>query len=109
MVSCRHDALWDISEDPSAIVSNGAEFSVFYFARMPELPKRADGNSLAGIRRGTTIKLTREQPMVIGGSYPISPPYTSTRHSKPMHTPNTGTFPAKYRIASRDMPESVLG
>lgn len=47
--------------------------------------------------------------MVLERPYPISPPYTSTRHSKPMHTPNTGTLPVKYRMASRDSPESDLG
>jgi hypothetical protein len=39
----------------------------------------------------------------------MSPPNTSTRHSSPMHTPRIGTFPAKYLIASREIPESVRG
>ncbi len=42
-------------------------------------------------------------------THAIFPPYRSTKHSKPMHTPRIGTFPWKYSIAGFEIPESVFG
>ena len=91
MIAGALDGLREGVEYGARIVDNGGQFSMFDFT---------------SISNGQGISLIKTEWR---WTDPISPPYTSTMHSNPIHTPRIGILPEKYLIASLDTPESFLG
>jgi len=103
VITDGRQALWNTSKTSAIVVTYPTDFTVHDFTGIPVEPQISDKDTIGVImirkrRCGRKYK-----------AYPIEPPKRSTRHSNPIQTPRTGTLPAKYLMASLEIPESVCG